>query len=127
MAWEIDRYGMNWTGPRVTPFSRIDLDHNHHSFEESLDTMGVELEDAVLVIRGKSQGKEVEFMVGSLRTEGPENGMVIIHRSEHTDLFGGDRIVRRLTRDDYRILIDAELEPDKSGHAFTIRTRDLDS
>lgn len=124
----IDQFGMHWDGPRVTPFSRIDLDgHRYSNFDESLDTMDVTLEQAVLVIRGTHQGKEVEFQVGSLRTEGPDNGMVIIHRAEHTDLHGGDRIIRRLTQSEYRILLDCELLPDKNGHAFTIRTRDGDS
>lgn len=107
-------------GERVTPFSKIDLD-GHPAFHESLNTMNVELEQAVLVIRGKHKGQTVEFQVGSLRTEGPDNGMVVIHRAEHHDLRSDARVIRVLTHDEYRILLDCELEPDKNGHAFTIR------
>jgi len=111
-----------WEGPRVTPFSRIDLD-GHPAFDECLDTMNVELEEAVLVIRGKHQGQDVEFQIGSLRTEGPNNGMVVIHRAEYTDLFHGGSATRiaRYSQDEYRLLLDCELQPDKNGHAFTIR------
>lgn len=107
-----------------TPFSDIDLD-GYSTFNESLSTMGIELDEAVLVVRGKSQGREVEFMVGSLRTEGTRNGMVVIHHQEHDTLSfsGSTRLIRR-SEDEYRILLDCELLPDKNGHAFTIRMQE---
>lgn len=115
-------YIMPWNqhGPRITPYSRIDLD-GHPALHEALDTMDVELEQAVLVIRGKHKGQDVEFQIGNLRTQGPDNGMVVIHRAEHTDLYGDHMRVRTLVHDEYRLLLDCELEPDKNGHAFTIR------
>jgi len=47
---------MHWHGPRVTPFSRIDLE-DQPSFDECLETMEVELEQAVLVIRGSTKAR----------------------------------------------------------------------
>jgi hypothetical protein len=112
-----------WDQPRVTPFSHIDLDHEGTAFQESLSTMGVELDDAVLVIRGKKDGNDVEFTIGNLKTAGADNGMVLIHRQEYEDLFGDNiRLGRIASRDEYRLLLDCELVPDaETGHAFTIR------
>lgn len=113
---------IRWThqGPRITPFSNIELD-GHPAFSECLDTMDVELEQAVLVIRGKHQGKDVEFQIGNLATQGPDNGMVLIHRAEYTDLWGDNMRLRSIGQHEYRLLLDCELVPDKSGHAYTIR------
>lgn len=115
-----------WWGeqPRRTPFSGIDLDANYQSlYDACLETMQVELEEAVLVIRGKHQGRDVEFQVGRLKTQGPDNGMVIVHRTEYQDYnHGGGRVYRAPQYDEHRIVLDCELEPDpKTGHAFTIR------
>lgn len=114
-----------YEGDRRTPFSGIDLDHRSRDLESCLETMDVELEEAVLVVRGKHQGKTVEFQVGSLRTQGPDNGMVLIHRQEWADLgFSGGRVYRQPMHSEYRLLLDCELEPDKNGHAYTIRIHD---
>lgn len=120
LSWE-------FRGDRRTPFSGIDLDGNYdHLYDACLETMNVELEEAVLVVRGKHQGRDVEFQVGRLKTQGPGNGMVLIHRQEWQDLgMSGGRVYRAPQYDEHRILIDAELEPDpKTGHAFTIRVHD---
>ena len=111
---------MHWHGPRVTPFSRIDLE-DQPSFDECLETMEVELEQAVLVIRGKHEGKDVEFQIGSLRTQGTMNGMGLIHRAEYTDLFSDTTRITRLSQDEWRILLDAELLPDENGHVYRLR------
>lgn len=110
-------------GPRRTPFSMIDLDHNQdrRDLMDCLETMDVELEEAVLVIRGKHQGRDIEFMVGNLETQGPGNGMVLIHRSESVELRADYTTVRTLVNDEYRLLLDCELQPDKNGHAYSIR------
>lgn len=114
---------------RVTPFSRINLDPSYsRDFSESLNTMDVELEEAVLVVRGKHQGKEIEFQVGSLNTRGDRNGMVLIHTAEYHDLRSGYGLVKTIMgQEEYRLLLDCELEPDRNGHAYTIRMRDGDS
>lgn len=114
-------------GSRVTPFSRINL-NGHPAFHECLETMNVELEQAVLVIRGVVKGQEVEFQVGSLRTEGDMNGMVLIHTAEYDEVSSGYGLVGRYrTHSEHRLLLDCELLPDKSGHAYTVRMRDQDS
>ena len=127
MPVEINSEGIRiWGEQRRTPFSQIDLDPNYDRlYDACLETMGVELEEAVLVVRGKHQGRTVEFMVGSLKTTGPDNGMVLIHRQEWADLnFGGSRAYRTPTHEEFRVLIDAELVPDKNGHAYTIRVHE---
>jgi hypothetical protein len=113
---------LRWShqGPRITPFSNIELD-GHPAFTECLETMEVELEQAVLVIRGKHQGKDVEFQIGSLKTQGPDNGMVLIHRAEYDDIRSGYGHLTRLSHDEWRILLDAELEPDKNGHVYRLK------
>jgi len=113
---------------RRTPFSDIDLDSVPVSpLDECIETAGVELEEACLVVRGKHQGKTVEFMVGSLRTTGPYNGVVLIHRKEFwgSRRFPGDQAYRILHQnDEFRLLLDCELVPDREGRAYTIRTHD---
>lgn len=114
------------TGDRVTPFSRIDLDSHKYQadFHDALETMDVELEDAVLVIRGKHEGRDVEFQVGNLKTTGPDNGMVIIHRAEYVDLHSGysaSPVATYTSFDEHRILLDCALDLDEKGHAFRIQ------
>lgn len=110
---------------RVTPFSGIDLDQWDH--DRSVSTMEVQLDEAVLVIRGKRGDKEVEIMVGNLDAQGPTNGIVLIetqerqtfeHRAMYTTLSLGS---------EYRLLVDCALEPDKKGHAYSVRLRDVNS
>jgi len=115
-----------WGEQRRTPFSDIDLDGRYDSlYDACLETMEVELEEAVLVVRGKHRGRTVEFMVGNLKTAGPGNGMVLIHRAEFQDFHhGGGRVYRAPQYEEHRVLIDAELVPDKNGHAYTIRVHD---
>lgn len=114
--------GWDYHEDRVTPFSRINLDRSYHTLDDMLDTMNVELDEAVLVIRGKSQGRDVEFMVGDLNTQGPRNGMVLI-RTEALDrelLSSNGTRFQMFSDEKYRILLDAELRP-KNGVAYTVR------
>lgn len=106
----------------MTPFSRINLE-GRPNFDECLETMNVELEEAVLVIRGRVNGQTVEFMVGDLKTDGPRNGMVLIHEAEYHDVFhGGSALaVARYANESHRILLDCELRPDKNEHAYSIK------
>lgn len=118
---DLDRW--HHQGPMITPFSNIELD-GHPAFADCLDTMQVELEQAVLVIRGKHQGKDVEFQVGSLRTQGTDNGMVLIHRAEYHDLVADNMHLRSIGQHEYRLLLDCELLPDKNGHVYTVRVHE---
>jgi len=49
------------------------------------------------------------------------NGMVLIHRAEYTDLFSDTTRITRLSQDEWRILLDAELLPDENGHVYRLR------
>jgi hypothetical protein len=117
----------------MTPFSKIPLyPGQDNDWRHNLETMEVPMEEAVLVIRGKVERngvlEEAEIMVGNLATTGPDNGIVLIHTAEHGELTGYGALTQRFRlHDEYRLLVDCALEPDKNGHAYTIRLRDVRS
>lgn len=117
----------------MTPFSKIALyPTNHDDHYQTLETMDVPMEEAVLVIRGKVERngtvEEAEIQVGNLATTGDRNGIVLIHTAETAELTGYGALTQRFRfGDEYRLLVDCALEPDKNGHAYTIRLRDVNS
>ena len=112
----------------VTPFSGIDLDPSNLRDMTSVEVMGIPMEQAMLVIRGVVDGQEVEIQVGELGCGG-RDGIALIHTQEHEEIH--DRymsLVRLSDAGEYRLLVDCEMKPDtKSGVAFTLRVRDVNS